>query len=392
MPRRQRLSRRSLLSIALGATLAACGSGTLRAVAGGPRPADDGTANRPLAAAGPPPAPAPVDLVWQADGSPDRLRWPTGLAVDRAGTVTVVDAGNHRLVRLSGAGQVLARLGNLGSHPNEFLLAPPPPPDGVGQGHFGLVGGGVAVDADGAIFVADSFNARVQQFDRAGRFVAAWRDLPPTAGQLIEPAGIAVDDRQGRVYVADRVAERIQVFDRDGRWRLAWGAPGRAAGQFLGPVAMAVDRQGRVYLADGGNDRIQVFDGDGRFLMAWGGPGRRSEEFTAPVGVAVDGLGQVYVATAHRVLVFTDTGIFLAAWGGAEVGVGLLTLGGIAVDDQGAIYVTDQLRVRVLKFVPRGGWPTPVAALPTPRPATPTPTLAPATSPTPWPFMTPTDR
>ena len=112
-------------------------------------------------------------------------------------------------------------------------------------------------------------------------------------------------------------------------------------------------------------------------MTAWGGPGPQPGDFSAPTGVAVDGAGRVYVATARRVLVFSDAGVFLAAWdgpGGAADAFG--ALGGVAVDEQGAIYVADQVPARVLKFRPRGPWPTPAAARPTPRPATPTATPA----------------
>ena len=90
---------------------------------------------------------------------------------------------------------------------------------------------------------------------------------------------------------------------------------------------------------------------------------------------------------------FSDAGVFLAAWDGPGGGADAFgALGGVAVDEQGAIYVADQVPARVLKFRPRGPWPTPAAARPTPRPATPTATPAPPRpSPTPVP-MTPTDR
>ena len=71
-----------------------------------------------------------------------------------------------------------------------------------------LVGGGVAVDADGAVYVADSHAARVQCFDPHGRFLAAWGRTGPTDSHFVEPAGLVVD-QQGHVYVADSGAHRI---------------------------------------------------------------------------------------------------------------------------------------------------------------------------------------
>ena len=257
----RRLSRRSLLLGALGAALAACGP----AGSGSPgrAPAAAGWARRPRAgdarphlqpgegwrAAAARPAAraatgaAPVELVWQADGGPDRLGLPTGLAVDRRGVLTVVDAG-QRSPRPAGDGRRRRR--------SPASAAPATPPASSAsrrrstriQAASARVGGAVAVDGAGALYVADPFNARLQRLDRAGPVVAPWGESPPSIGPLVEPAGIAVDDRRGRVYVADAGAHRVHAFDRDGRWLLAWGGPGQGAGEFLRPAAVAVDRAG----------------------------------------------------------------------------------------------------------------------------------------------------
>jgi DNA-binding beta-propeller fold protein YncE len=134
---------------------------------------------------------------------------------------------------------------------------------------------------------------------------------------------------------------------------------------------VAVDRQGLVFVADHGIVRIHKFDSNGRFLTAWGGRGSQAGEFWAPVGVAIGPAGHVYVIDAGRVQVFTDTGVVVGAWRNASVIGGEFVLAGIAVDDQGAIYVTDQARHRIVKFRPRQPWPTPVAIQPTRRTAVP---------------------
>jgi DNA-binding beta-propeller fold protein YncE len=330
---------------------------------------------------------SPVELVWQTRGGSDRLRFPTGLAVDPHGTLTVVDAGNDQLVELAtGAGEASARLGEFGAAPGRFYFMEVPDME---QRSTRVAGGGVAIDQTGDLYIADSFNRRIQRRDRAGQFIATWGATVP--GPLVEPTGIAVDDRRGRVYVADAGTHYVHSFDRDGHWQGAWGSPGQGPGQFGRPVALAVDGDGRVYVADQGNDLIQVFDPAGQFVTAWGGPGVQPGDFTLPVGVAVDGDDRVYVATTRRVLVFSNTGVFLAGWDGAADSTDVFgVLGGIAVDEQGAIYITDQIPSRVLKFRPRGPWPAPAAVRPTPRPATATPTAFPSS--TPPLLMTPTDR
>jgi DNA-binding beta-propeller fold protein YncE len=401
----RRLSRRSLLVSAFGAALAACGSPTqpdarVRLGAATSEPAfQDLTTFVPRPLSGlpsegtprPPTAQGAVELVWQADGGWRRLWRPTGLAVDRHGVVTVVDAGHDRLVQLSvGTGEGIAHLGDPGGAAGRFRFVQPMELD-TDRGYTETVGGAVAVDPDGSLYVADLFNGRIQRLDHAGRVAATWGEPPLAVGPLVEPAGIAVDARRGRVYVADAGAHRVHAFDRDGRWKTAWGGHGQSVSEFIRPAALAVDRAGQVYVADSGNDRIQVFDGIGRFVTAWGGPGSQPGEFSRPCGVAVDGAGRVCVAAEQRILVFSDAGVFLTSWDGADAGIDpFLGLSGIAVDDQGGIYVADHGRSQVYKVRPRRPWPTPAAALPTPRPTTiPSAPTKPLATPIP---MTPTDR
>src|SRR5687767_6617069 len=94
-------SRRSVLVGLMGGVLAACGEAGRSGSSGRTHTVAQPSAGQPTP---PPAAPAPVELVWHTDGGPNRLHWPTGLAVDRLGTVTVVDAGNDRLVQVTSAG------------------------------------------------------------------------------------------------------------------------------------------------------------------------------------------------------------------------------------------------------------------------------------------------
>jgi DNA-binding beta-propeller fold protein YncE len=325
-----------------------------------------------------------VEQTWQVDGDSEGLHCPTGVAVDSYGTLTVVDAGKDRLVRLSGSGRALGHRGRSGGGPGEFRFALPPDND---LGPTCLVGGAVAAAADGSLVVVDL--ARIQRFDPAGRIAAAWADGGPEGGRLNRPAGVAVDGRTGHVYVADAGAACIHKYDRDGRWLLAWGSRGGIPGSFSIPAAVAVDGRGRVYVADRGAEQVQAFDADGQFLAAWGGRGGGPGEFFGPRGVAVDRAGRVYVLDANRVQVFTDAGVRLADW---PVGGGSPAApGGIAVDDRGGVFVTDTARGLLLHFRPRGPWPAAEAA-PTPRPMRPLPTPGPTATATLPPLMTPTDR
>ena len=73
---------------------------------------------------------------------------------------------------------------------------------------------GVAVDSAGYVYVADTYNDRIQKFDSAGKFITKWGTKGNSTGQFHGPQGVAVDSA-GYVYVADTYNDRIQKFDRD---------------------------------------------------------------------------------------------------------------------------------------------------------------------------------
>ena len=77
-------------------------------------------------------------------------------------------------------------------------------------------------------------------------------------GQFYSPGGISVDS-SGNVYVADTYNNRIQKFDSNGTFITKWGSEGSENGQFDRPEGIAVDSSGKVYVADYGNSRIQKF-------------------------------------------------------------------------------------------------------------------------------------
>ncbi|MBI3743628.1 MAG: hypothetical protein HY261_05000, partial [Chloroflexi bacterium] len=77
-------------------------------------------------------------------------------------------------------------------------------------------------------------------------------------GQFNMPSGIAVD-AQGNVYVADRGNYRIQEFTSTGKFLTKWGSEGSGDGQFNSPFGVAVDGVGNVYVADFDTPGIQKF-------------------------------------------------------------------------------------------------------------------------------------
>lgn len=77
-----------------------------------------------------------------------------------------------------------------------------------------------------------------------------------------QPKAIAVDGN-GALYVADRGANCVRKLTPDGIVIAHWGTPGSGSGQFNGPAGIAVDASGNVYIVDTGNHRLQKFTSSG---------------------------------------------------------------------------------------------------------------------------------
>ena len=220
---------------------------------------------------------------------------------------------------------------------------------------------GVAVDSDGNVYVADTYNDRIQKFDSNVVFITKWGSYGSGNGEFDTPWDVAVDS-DGNVYVTDWYNNRIQKFNSNGVFITKWGNYGSGNGLFNRPRGVTVDSDDNVYVADQYNHRIQKFDSSGIHLATWGSVGAGDSEFYLPADLAVDSDGNIYVADTynHRIQKFSSSGIYLAKWGNFGTGDGQFRYPwGLSVDSDGNIYVADTSNQRFQKFDSFGvflGW------------------------------------
>ncbi len=291
----------------------------------------------------------PANFAIGSPGSePGLFDGPRQIAFAPDGSLYVADSRNNRIQHLNQDGSVIQVWGSYADVANGSA------PGGTFNELWG-----VAIGPDGSVYVADTFNYRIQKFTAAGQFLTMWGQsgTGDTPDAFWGPRGLAVDS-EGKVFVTDTGNKRVVVFDKDGNYITQFGGAGTDPGQFDEPVGIAIDGQGKVYVADTWNQRIQVFALDpttGAYtpvnewnISGWAGQSLDNKPF-----IAVDSQDNVFVTDPEvaRVLEFDSKGSFIHTWGqpGASPdGIGLAS--GIAVDPDGYIWVSDSENDQLLSY------------------------------------------
>ncbi|AYB30146.1 T9SS type A sorting domain-containing protein [Chryseolinea soli] len=225
-------------------------------------------------------------------GTSAQLFNPQGLAVDANGNVYVADTGNSRIRKITPEGVVTTFAGSVEGHV-----------DGMGTTAQFLFPTSLCFDASGNMYVIDTGNSCIRKITPGG-FVTTF--VGASAGFDL-PLGIAADP-SGNLYVADQGNNRILKIDPSGlvSTLVGNGIPGNtdgpaASAQVSFPRGVAVDESANVYVGDFGNHRIRKISATGMVTTLAGstdgyqdGPGT-SAQFSYPWGVAVAS-GNIYVA------------------------------------------------------------------------------------------------
>jgi sugar lactone lactonase YvrE len=270
---------------------------------------------------------------------------PYGVAVDRDGNVYVADTYNLRIRMITPQG-VVSTIASEFNNPMD-----------------------VAVDSKCNVYVADSYNNRICMLspNEDGTFEVS--TIVKNNGEFSRPSGVAVDSKYN-VYVADFFNNRICKIDNEGDFSILASGP-----DVVGfPMDVAVDSKYNVYVADSYNNRILKItpQSDGTFEVstlagkkgeAGHVDGRGTEaRFNVPTGVAVDSKYNVYVADSgsHRICKITPDGNVITLAGGSDMGgyvddvpgseARFYTPTGVAVDGAGNVYVADHRNRRIRKL------------------------------------------
>jgi DNA-binding beta-propeller fold protein YncE len=162
--------------------------------------------------------------------------------------------------------------------------------------------GGLAIDTQNRVlYVADVEQDQVLVYDadtlkllrRIG--TGGQKHALTTPGDFGRPGGVAVD-HEGNLYVADTLNNRVEIFDGDGKFISTFGKAGDGPGYFSRPKGVAIDGDGHIWVVDGMEDRVQVFNQEAQLLITFGGHGLLPGMFQGIVGITIDKKNRVFTS------------------------------------------------------------------------------------------------
>ena len=224
-------------------------------------------------------------------GAAARFFQPMGLAVDSAGTVYVADTYNNTIRKVSPAGVVTTLAGRPGGGATSSM-----PTDGTGAGARFFLPQGVAVDAAGIVYVADTGLHTIRKITPAGvvttiagkQLTEGYADGTGASARFNDPVGIVVDSA-GNLYVSegsswdgsDTTNHTIRKITPDGTVTTLAGAAGQTGSsdgpgtiaRFNMPKGMGVDAAGVLFVADFGGNTVRKIAPDGYVTTLAGSAG-----------------------------------------------------------------------------------------------------------------------
>lgn len=275
-------------------------------------------------------------------GGDDPLAAPAGVAVGADGTVYVIDVTNDQIRVFNPDGSPKVTWGKSGDGPGEFGFS------------FDFNWGDLAVAPDGNLYVLDPNLARIQVFTPDGTLLFGFGERGSGDGQMLYPSGIGIGP-DGNAYIGDYQNHRVQVFAGDGTFLASWDGTKGGGAPLAGPADVAVDADGIAWVTDDILQKVIGFAPDGTIAGSFGKIGATPGEVRGPWGIAVNAAGSIFVADYgnDRVQQFAPDGTLLGVAGTSGEEPGQFTQPRyLAVGPDGDIYVTEERGRRLQAFAP----------------------------------------
>jgi sugar lactone lactonase YvrE len=319
-------------------------------------------------------------VAGSADGSGAAARFnnPYGLVVDNSGNIYVSDLGNHTIRKISPSGLVSTLAGAVGSTNSV---------NGAGSNAHFKSPRGLAIGPDNNLYVADADHT-IRQITPAGAVTTfagssgtpGSDDKKGTSATFRFPVGVAVD-AAGNLYVADTGNHTIRKITPGGNVSTLAGLalnPGTSDGtndtaRFKSPNGLVVDGNGTVFVADTFNQTIRKVTPAGVVTTLVGSAGNAGDidstntaaRFQSPIGMAVDENTNLYIAdSANHSIRKVTAALAVTTVAGATGSIGAVDATGTdarfnrpvgaGFDPSGNLYVADQQNETIRKISPGG--------------------------------------
>lgn len=253
-----------------------------------------------------------------------RLRFPSALAIEQAGNIYVADTYNHRIRKVDISAGTITTIAGIGQDgfagddgpATESILSEP---------------SGIALDKEGNIYIADLMNHKIRRVDKATGIITTVAGSghgsfegdngPAIYAALSGPSGVALD-KDGNLYIADTFNNRIRMVDKNtglistiaGDGNIFKIGEGNTSEKSLSrPYSIAIDSEGNIYVTDSDNHMIRKVDRKTGEIITVAGNGKtgfspddtpaNEASLNYPFGIAIDSSDNIYIADTfnHRI-------------------------------------------------------------------------------------------
>ena len=262
---------------------------------------------------------------------PGQFRSPRALSLDPEGALYIADTGNNRIQKCTAAGAVLAMVGGFGWGENQF------------QQPVDLYAGN-GLD----LFIADYQNRRIVRCDRQLHWISAYSSPQGTANKLSLgfPAGLALSIHND-LFIADAENLRILKLNALREAVQSFGDFAEGEGELAEPNQAALDTKDRLYVSDRRRGCVVVYDYFGNYLEEIG-----SSILKEPVGLCLTREGLLLVADEGRdqVLIFSQKGRLIRSVGTTGEKLGALNDPADVAVQGDRMYIVESANHRVQAF------------------------------------------